>query len=70
MRQRRTRRCEVVMAKTPPSDCLGAPARGRPIEYVPSEKTRTEPTGAPAAALALRPVMLRAPQQKSACLGW
>ena len=69
MRQRRTRRCEVVMANTPPSDCLSAPARGRPIEYVPSEKIRTEPTGAPAAALALRPVMLRAPQQKSTCLG-
>ena len=54
----------------PPSDGLGAPATGGPTKYLPAENFFcTAATGAPAAGLALRPVMQRPSQEKPTCLG-
>ena len=48
-----------VGVEAAPANCVGAPAVGRPTQYVPAEKfCCTDPTGAPEAAWALRPVML------------
>ena len=55
----------------PPSDCLGMPAIGGPTKYLPAENFRcTEPTGAPASALTLRPVIQRSSQENPTCIGW
>ena len=51
----------------PPSG-LGAPAMVGPTKYLPAENIRcTDPTGAPAAGLAVRPVMQRSSHENPTC---
>ena len=51
----------------PPSG-LGAPAMVGPTKYLPAENIRcTDPTGAPVAGLAVRPVMQRSSHENPTC---